>query len=210
VRLTGGAGFDIALDMKQLLCLLLLSLLACIVGAGCRSTPKIPGMDREADRLSQPPPGKALVNIHRPSGLAKRGSAIFDGNGKLLVDLPGASLFQYVCDPGEQVFITWADRVSVVIADVAPDKIYDIMADTAAGWTRPGIFFTPLTKDNPRRAKLAEFAKREKKTLALNPASPRVAQYEANNQAHLAEIRRDFLGGAKSNHVDHLQKDDCR
>jgi hypothetical protein len=196
--------------MKKLLCLLLLPLLAGLVGAGCRGIPKIPRMDRLVDRLSQPPPGKALVNFHRPSGVAKRGSAIFDGNGKLLVDLPGGSLFQYVCDPGEQVFITWADSVSVVKADVAPDKIYDIMADTSAGWTRPGIFFTPLTKDNPRRAKLAEFAQREKKTLALNPASPRVAQYEAYNRPRIAEINRDFLGGAKSNRVKHLQKDDCR
>ncbi len=198
--------------MKKLLrhFVLSLSVVAVLGCCGCASAPKTPDMDRLADRISQPPPGKALVNFHRPSNLAKRGSAIFDGNGKLLVDLPGGSLFQYVCDPGEHVFITWADHASVVKADVAPDKIYDIMADTAAGWTRPGIYFTPLTKDNPRRAKLAEFEKREKKTLALNPAAPRVAEYEAQWQMRIDEVKRDFLGGQKSDRVDLLQKDDCR
>jgi len=152
-----------------------------------------------------------LVNFQRPSNFGgKICGAIFDGNGKMLVDLPGGSLYQYVCDPGEHVFITWADRVSVVKADVAPDKTYDIMADTAAGWARPGIFFTPLTKDNPRRAKLAEFEKREKRTLALNPDSPRAIEYQANCQTHIDQIRKDFLGGPKSDRVSIMQKDDCR
>jgi hypothetical protein len=199
--------------MKKLLRHFVLSLSAVAVlwCCGCAGIPKIPKTDSLVDRISQPPPGKALVNFHRPSNMGgKISGAIFDGNGKMLVDLPGGSLYQYVCDPGEHIFITWADRVSVVKADVAPDKIYDIMADTAAGWVRPGIFFTPLTKDNSRRAKLAEFEKREKKTLALNPDSPRVAEYQAKCQMHIDEIKRDFLSGQKSDRVNLLQKDDCR
>ena len=194
--------------MKKLLCLLPLSILVAIVGAGCASLPKTA---RIVQRISQPPAGKALVNFHRPSNAAGgRLIAIFDGNGKMLMDLPGGSLFQHVCDPGEQVFMVWADHVTVVKADLAPDKIYDIMVDVAPGWVQANIFLTPLTKDAPRRAKLAEFERREKKTLGLNTAAPRVAEYEAQNQPRVQEIKRDFLTGEKANRVKLLQKTDCR
>jgi hypothetical protein len=182
--------------------------LVAIVGGGCSSVPKT---DRVVDRISQPPPGKALVNFHRPSGYAGgRLIAIFDRNGKMLVDLPGRALFQQVCDPGEQVFMVWADHVTVVKADLAPDKIYDIMVDVSMGWVQANIVLSPVGKDDPRRAKLAEFERRERRTLGVNPESPRVAEYEAKNQPRVAEIKQDFLAGAKSDRVRHLQKDDCR
>jgi hypothetical protein len=208
IRLTGGARFDITLHMKKLPYLLLLSLLACLVGAGCGSIPKT---TKRVARISQPPLGKALVNFHRPSNYGGgRLIAIFDGNGKMLMDLPGGTLFQHVCDPGEQVYAVWADHVTVVKGDLAPDKIYDIMVDVSMGWVQANIVLTPLSKDDPRRARLAEFERREKRTLGLNAASPRVAEYEAHNQPRIAEIKRDFLGGVKSDRVKYLQKDDCR
>ena len=180
-------------------------------GALCVGCSSIPKTTRMADRISQPPPGKALVNFHRPSNYGGgRLIAIFDGNGKMLMDLPGGTLFQHVCDPGEQVFTVWADHVTVVKGDLAADKIYDIMVDVSPGWVQINIVLTPLTKDNPRRAKLAEFERREKRTLGLNTASPRVAEYEAKNQPRVEEIKRDFLAGQKSDRVKYLQKDDCR
>jgi hypothetical protein len=194
--------------MKKLFCLLSISTLVAIAGVGCQSIPKTTVL---VPRISQPPPGKALVNFHRPSNFGGRvAGPIFDGKGKMLIDLPGRSLFQYVCDPGEQIFITWADYVTVVKAELAPDKVYDIVADTAAGWYHPGVILAPLSKSDSRRAKLAEFAKREKNTLGLNPASPRVADYQGMNQARIAEIKADFLGGPKSDRLKQLQKDDCR
>jgi hypothetical protein len=183
-------------------------MLVAIAGAGCQSIPKTTQMTA---RISQPPAGKALVNFHRPSNYAgNRPVPIFDGNGKMLMDQPGVSLFQHVCNPGEQVFIVWADHVTVVKADLAADKIYDIMVDVGMGWVQPNIVLTPLTKSDPRRARLAEFEMRETRTLTLNPASPRVAQYEAQNQPRVAEIKADFLSGQKSDRLRFLQKDDCR
>ena len=194
--------------MKRLLSLLPLSILVALVGAGCSSIPKT---TRLVDRISQPPPGKVLVDFHRPSNAARgRLIPIFDGNGKMLMDLPGGTLFQHVCDPGEQVFMVWAEHVTVVKADLAPDKTYDIMVDIAPGWVQANIFLTPLRKDAPRRARLAEFERREKRTLGLNTASPRVAEYEARNQPRVEEIKRDFLAGQKSDRVKLLQRDDCR
>ena len=185
----------------------LLIMAAAFLGVGCAGIPT----NVKVSRITQPPPGKALVNFHRPTNY---GGAmllpIFDDNGKMLMDLPGGSLFQHVCDPGQHVFITWADHVTVLKADVAPDKIYDILVDVSMGWVQANIFFSPLAKDSPRRAKLAEFEKREKKTLGLNASAPRVAEYEANSQKRIADIKRDFLGGKKDERVKYLNNDDCR
>ena len=194
--------------MKKLFYLLTLSTLAAFAGTGCQSIPKT---TVSVARMSQPPPGKALVNFHRPSnyGGGER-VPIFDGNGKMLIDLPGASLFQCVRDPGEQLFIAWADHVTVIKADLAPDKIYDIMVDVGMGWVQANIMLTPMSKADPRRAKLSEFESREKRTLGLNPDSPRVAEYQTKNQARVAEIKADFLSGQKSNRVEQLNQSDCR
>ncbi len=71
---------------------------------------------------------------------------------------------------------------------------------------------TPKATDNKRRPQLAEFERREKKTVGLNTAFPRVPEYEANNQARIAKIKRDFLppNGSKHDRLQYLQKDDCR
>jgi hypothetical protein len=196
--------------MKTLLRLLPLAALVALVSTGCSSIPKTTVL---ATRISQPPPGKALVNFHRPSNYGgNRLVPIFDGNGKILMDLPGKTLFQHVCNPGEQVYIVWADHVTVLKAELAPDKTYDVMVDIGMGWVQANIVLAPLDKNDPRRAKLAEFNKREKRTLGLNSASSRVAEYEANNQKRVAEIKRDFLesNGSKVNRVKYLQRDDCR
>lgn len=196
--------------MKKLLrrFVLSLSVVAILWCCGCASVPKT---SKVVARISQPPPGKALVNFHRPSSYAKPTSVpIFDINGKMLVDMRGNSLFQCVCDPGETVFIGWAEHVTVIRADLAPDKVYDVMVDVAPGTFGANIFFTPLTKNSPRRAKLAEFERREKWTIAINPDSPRVAEYEAKNRERIEQIKKDFLSGAKSDRAWFLEKYDCR
>jgi hypothetical protein len=183
-------------------------LLATLFCAGCANIPKT---TVAVDRISQPPPGKALVNIHRPSGWGGgRAFPIFDASGKMLVDLTGGALYQKVCDPGEQVFIGFAEHVSVVKCDLAPDKIYDIIADISLGWVQANIFLSPVTKTSARRAKLADFERREKQTLSINPASPRVAEYEARRQNDITQVKADFLGGPKADRTQLLQKDDCR
>ena len=84
------------------------------------------------------------------------------------------------------------------------------MVDVAPGWVQANISLTPLPKGHPRRAKLAEFDRREKWTIAINSGSPRVAEYEAQNRERIEQIKRDFLSGEKSERVKVLAKDDCR
>jgi hypothetical protein len=160
-------------------------------------------------KITQPPAGKALVNFHRPSNYGGVKYAIFDSDGKMLIDLPGGSTFQMVCDPGQHLFMGWADHVTVVKADVAADKTYDIMIDIGMGWVKANIRLIPLLKGDPRREKLAEFEKREKKVVGL-VRTEHVTDYEAKNKTRVEEIRRDFLGGGKSDRVSVMQADDCR
>jgi hypothetical protein len=187
---------------KTFLCF---SLSALVFAAGCAS-PKID----QVTRVSAPPQGKSLVNIHRPSNAAGNLKyPIFRGDGQMLCDMPAKALFQYVCDPGELILISWGERVTVIQADLAPDKVYDIMADFRLGWVRNDFALVPLLKGDPRRAKLPEFEKREKFTVGPE-RTERMMQYEAKHKARIEEIRRDFLGGDKSDRVKKISKDDCR
>lgn len=86
--------------------------------------------------LSAPPSGKSLVNFHRPSGFG--GAAdfrIFDREN-LIGNVAGGCLFQYVCDPGEHVFVGTSQSTSVVRADLAADKVYDIVINVGMGFIR--------------------------------------------------------------------------
>jgi hypothetical protein len=174
--------------------------------AGCASFPKDLTI---TPRLEQPPAGKALVNFHRPSkwGGAER-FAIFSGDGAVLVDLPGAAQFQHVCDPGEHLFLAWADQASVVKAELEAGKVYDIMVDISMGWVRGNIKLIPLAKDDDRRARLGEFEKRER--VVSQSRTAHLSEYEQKNKGRIEEIKQDFLSGEKSDRVSVLRKEDCR
>jgi len=193
---------------RSLPTLLLLLLVLALPGASFAGLPK---HLVTTNHLAAPPSGKALVNFHRPSNFGGGEKfAIFDESGKMLMDLPGGAEFQLVCDPGQKIFMGWADHVSVVKAELTADKTYDIMVDIGMGWMRGNIQLIPLGKGDARRDKLAEFEKREsKRVLALN-RNQHVEDYEAKNQKRVEEIKKDFLGGAKTDRVAHLSKDDCR
>jgi hypothetical protein len=176
----------------------------------CCGCTHLPNHMTRTERILAPPVGKALVNFHRPTGF---GGAvlypIFFGDGSFIGELPGESIIQYVCDPGKCHFIGWMEHVSVVEAEVAPDKVYDLMIDVQMGWVKGNMNMVGLTRNDPRRAKLPAFEKREKNILATQRA-PYVIQYEQRSQARIQEIKRDFLGGGKSARVEQLKPDDCR
>ncbi len=206
-------GFLSLILVKKLLrhFVLSLSVLALLWCCGCGSVRAgVPKTSKVVARISQPPPGKALVNFHRPTSFVQAHCIpIFDINGKMLVEMRGASLFQIVCEPGETVFIGWADHVTVIKANLAPDKIYDIMVDVTPGLLVAQVFFTPLTKGDPRRAQLAEFDKREKWTIAIiriHPVLPSMKPRTAN----VSSRSRGLLGGRKSDRVTYQRQYHCR
>jgi hypothetical protein len=184
-----------------------LLLVALAALAGCASTNY--KVVAKTERITSPPAGKALVNFHR---VTSWGGAylfpIFNLEGKYICELPGKAEFQYVCDPGEQVFMAWADQVTVVKADLAPDKIYDVMVDVGMGWMKPNIMLNPLKKSDERRSSLPNFEQRARLISPLRTAE--IEEREQKNQQRVADIKRDFLNGAKADRVRHLAQDDCR
>jgi hypothetical protein len=158
-------------------------------------------------RLSAPPPNQALVNFHRPSKLGSGMTVpVFDGNGVMLCNLPGGSGFQWVGAPGEHVFISLTPiHADVIKAQLAPNRIYDIMIDFRFG---QGDQIVPMPKHDPRRSRLAEFEGSEQVVTMVRDALNE--EFERGCQAQLQEIRRDFLGGAKQSRLKLLDADDCR
>ncbi len=175
-------------------------------------------------RISQPPPGKALVNFHRPSNWAGAYlSPVFDGNRQFIGLLEGASEFQWVCPPGEHVFVSWSEApitmkqaqapsgaVAALQAQVQADKVYDVMVDLTPGWGSPPVAFAPLTRGSERRDRLAEFEGREKKVTSGMQPTADVTEYQRNRQNKAQGILQDFVQGSKRDKLRYLKPDDFR
>jgi hypothetical protein len=167
----------------------------------------------EVSRLSSPPEGKALVNIHRIGGMGPFGAdiriPIFDESGKFLMDLPRKSECQFVFEPGPKTLITWfqANPVNIVTVDLAPNKTYDIVFDASMG-IMP--FFVPLSQAPHKLQDLKKLeGKLAPKVYALERDEVALA-FEASQKAHIEQIKADFIGGKKSDRVIQVNKDDCR
>ena len=162
-------------------------------------------------RIAAPPAGKALVNIQKGNfggfGNGIR-CPIFDDDGTFLMDLPGDCECQLVCEPGQKTFITWFEDspICVLTADLAPDKIYDLLIDR----TFVKITFVPFSKDPAGKKKLQKFEKRHEKKVFTLTRDETALNYESSQKAHIEQIKHDFLGGGKSDRVIQVHKDDCR
>ena len=158
--------------------------------------------------LTTPPSGKALVNFHRPSSYG--GGAdfkIFDREN-LIGNVRGGCLFQYVCDPGEHVFVGTSQSTSVVRADLDADRVYDIVVNVGMGFTRPSITFEPITRNHEKRSELGNWEARE--NLMIFVADEKSQNFQANRLDHTREALSDFLDGEKRDRVLVLSRDDHR
>jgi len=192
--------------MRNITTLFVLIVTAVLIG-GCTTTRK--SYMVETQRLDKPPSGKALINFHRPSGYGGGAMVpIFNGDGKFICDLPGKTQFQYVCDPGDNLFMAWADQVSVVKVEAEAGRIYDIVVDVGMGWVQANIKLVALKAGDERRAEIPEFEQRE--TVISIDRNPHILEYEAEHQDKVAEIQADFLGGEKSDRLQVLTSADAR
>jgi len=74
--------------------------------------------------MAKPSEGKALVNFLRPSA-AGAAVTITIWDGENLIGMPrGKQAFQYECDPGDHLFISWSEFKSPVEAELLPDRVY--------------------------------------------------------------------------------------
>lgn len=183
----------------------LLLLAALVLCTGCGTTRF---MVEEHHRREHAPEDRALVNFHRPSNWGGgQDFPIFD-RYHLIGNLRGGEEFQYVCEPGEHLFIGRSEHVSVVKAHVDAGKIYDIIIDVAPGYVEKNLFLDPVHRDSRRQDRITEYEDREHILGFTDDEDARA--FAHHHHAEIEEIINDFDGGPKSDRLGHLHADDCR
>lgn len=182
---------------------------AVLASTGCGVPLMRPATPSEV--YSAPPAGKTLVNFHRPSNYGgNRLYTVFDRT-KFLGNDFGEQRFQYVCDPGEHIFIgflrgsIWGS-VSVIKADLQPDKIYDCIVD--AGFFTSSIAINPIKKGEERREDFPDWED-DQRVFVVDDAQ-NVSGFEAKRQEDNEKIMADFVNGEKKDRLKYLDAADCR
>lgn len=189
-------------------------LCALLLATGCKIGPRQRQSmlrQEQGSRLTAAPAGQALVNLHRP-GLTKSyknyNFLVFDHRGVLLAELPIQAETQIVMEPGDHVFVGWyiaTAPVSVVKADLAADKVYDLYV--LEGFNdRPRL--EVLHWNDPTRSRLVEWESTE--ALMVLERTTEITAVEADVRPRIEQIKADFLSGPKSDRVRTLQREDCR
>ena len=131
--------------MKKYLFWVGILLIIVVFVSGCGM--KRPYMTNQPAAL-KPSEGKALVNFMRPSGYARAASfSIWDGD-KLIGMSFGKESFQYECDPGKHLFITWSEYKSPLEADLLPNRVYYVLLRIRMGMWRGRLHFIPINKEH--------------------------------------------------------------
>lgn len=157
-----------------------------------------------------PPAGQALVYIHRPRAyFGRKVYANFWDSKKFIADLGNGHSVAYSCEPGKHHFICRSvEIVSVVEAELAANKTYDLWVDTGGYWIA-SFELRPIKKDDKRRKALADWSQ-DCIWVALREDNVDNADYEKKWTEEIDSILYDFTAGAKTKRLQHLQIDDCR
>ena len=160
----------------------------------------------QQEPMQKPSEGKAIVNFIRPSSFGKGAQVTVWDNDKLIGIATGKMGFQYECDPGKHLFISWSEYKSPVEAELLPGRVYYIVLRTRMGWWRARIHQVPV---NPHH-ELWSSALTWQKTLpnyAPDPAA--IAPVEAKAHPKIINYIQKYhteIEGTK--HVQYLRPED--
>ncbi|MBA2481420.1 MAG: hypothetical protein H0V44_12220 [Planctomycetes bacterium] len=189
----------------------LLLCLAALVSTGCGGTRYMePGA-----RIDTPPEGKALVNVHRPSTAYGSGADLIVWDGDTVIgNTHGKDMFQYVCEPGAHVFHARQANVSVLRADLAAGKTYDIVTDCGPNLVpfqaNHRLWLNAIAANDERRGLVDGWLAKEK-TLVLSTKSEgdRLA-YQKKALPDVRKYLHDFTDGDKKDKAGSLAAGDGR
>ena len=100
----------------------------------------------QQESKQKPSEGKAIVHFMRPSSLGKAQQVTIWDNDKLIGITSGKMAFQYECDPGKHLFISWSEYKSPVEAELLPDRVYYIVLRMRMGWWRGRLHQVPVNQ----------------------------------------------------------------
>lgn len=174
--------------------------------AGCGSTR---WMAPAQQSLSAPPEGQVLVNIIRPSGYAgAQDMPIFDATAmEMIGNLRGRERLQYVCPPGERLFIGWGERKSGVQASLKAGQTYDLICDVGMGVWRASVSLRPIPKVDDRRQQLPTWEARSRLLTLADRAG--ADSWTARRREDVQRIADEFTT-SPTDRVMVLQADDHR
>jgi len=160
-------------------------------------------------KITTPPEGKTVVNFHRPTSYGGGEPLYVFDRYKFIGNCIGSTSFQYVCDPGEHVFIGHGETRTVISAQLLADKVYDVVVDVGMGMWRASVKLYALRKNDERRHHWQDWEAGDERLLVLDELQP-IANHEDRLQSENSEIMNDFLGGDKVERLQVLKEDDHR
>lgn len=158
-------------------------------------------MERVQNPPLTPPPGKSLVYFHRAlSPIKVYYTSGWDGTN-FLADLGNGHSLAYICEPGKHIFTSrCVAQVSVIEANLLPDKIYDFVAGLEY------LSLKPITRNSKERPLVSQWMTNAVwVTRGLGAKNYAESRQEMNN-----ELIRDFTTGPKQKRLLYLAPDDCR
>lgn len=159
-------------------------------------------------RLTSAPAGKALVNFHRPSNYGGgQDYEVFDRT-ELIGNTQGQTLFQYVCDPGQHVFMGVADRASAIEANLVEGGVYDVVINITMGWMKANITMEAMGDGHPKRPELSAWEEREVLWIFADDEAAR--SRSERREAWATETMADFMGGSHADRLQQLDPQDAR
>ncbi len=163
----------------------------------------------EGSGLARPPAGKSLVNFVRPTGYGKGDQYMVWDTHELIGNTKGKCRFQYVCEPGEHVFIGRTfNSASVVRANVASDNVYDIVINVKPGMFGASITMEPISVNHPKRGEVASWEDRA--TLYELDPTANTDGLEQSQRGAIDRVLQDFVNGEKSDRLQNLGAGDAR
>ncbi len=180
--------------------------LALLMAGGCGG---VRFMEPTTAFVTLPPPGKALVNFFRPSDWeGDEELAIFDGL-RLIGNIEDEMMFTCIVDPGEHLFISRKQKVSVISATLLPGRTYDVLisSDVISAWGSD-VYMVPITRDSKYRRKLDAWE--EDLTHMALVRDAETEALERRMAGALDRITRDFTTGEKRDRLLVLSAEDHR
>jgi hypothetical protein len=163
-----------------------------LLAAGCTTTEYM----RDATPTPPPGPDEAKVVVYRTAVLGGVDNFpvydFVDKDGKLLGFTETDCYFEYRCEPGRHLFLTWGEGEAFIDADLAPGKTYYIQAWSKFGIlsSRPGFAPAPPGSDAYREL---EEAWSRLRCRELNPS--RAPSYEYRKEDRVLQARADYEAG---------------
>ena len=151
---------------------------------------------------ASPPPGKALVCIHRPRAVleCKVYTGVWDGT-KFIADLGNGHSVAYVCEPGQHYFMNLSgDSPACIEAQLLPDKTYDLWVVNLP------IRLKPVHQGDTMQQQIAAWTSENR---WVTPASS-AASYEQRKQEIIRQLLEEFISGKRHDQLQTMAAEDHR